>query len=523
MIEKALDLAARGFPVFPVHSPVENGLCSCRNPKCTSPAKHPRTKRGLNEATTNPDYIKQWWNMWPDANIGMPTGKTSGIIVVDADDLSTLTDKSLPYTAKVKTGRGYHFYYKCPEDGMRTMKLEPGLDLRADGAYVLGPGSKHISGTTYNLENEEAGINEAPEWVLTATEMVESELSPMLNHKAAIQNGERNNVLFKEAASLRGRGYDETVIFAAVSAMNLERCNPPLSDREIRILCESACRYLPNDEKPKEKVKEVEEVQPLGAYLPLKNPILDDLFGEAPEVEWLVPDMLTRGSLIALAGLPGVGKSYLSYYISMALATGTDILDKPINNTVKILYFDQENSRSDRVKYERRCYYGLDKPDKDLLNKNFWSRSFELGDKDWIKMAKDRIEEIQPDLIFFDTATPCFRIEDENDNAEAARIIDAIRRLMNVAKTNPTAVVLKHAKILPDNGGYTLRGAKAWEGQVDGIIYQTTTPGRPRTDGLKNTQLVPGKTRAFGLSNTIKIVPEWIDDEKTGLRLSVAE
>jgi len=461
--------------------------------------------------------------MWPDANIGMPTGKASGIVVLDADDLSTLVDKSLPYTAKVKTGRGYHFWYQCPDDGMRTMKLEPGLDLRADGAYVLGPGSKHISGRTYDLENEDGGINEPPEWMVNATEMVEGELSPMLNHKAPIKNGERNSMLFKEAASLRGRGYEEAVIYAAITTMNLERCNPPLSDREISILCESACRYRPNEEKLKEQPEEPQPRKSQIAVVPEKNPLYDELFGTAPVVQWLIPEFLPNGTLLALAGMPGVGKSYISYYMGMAMATNTEFLGKQPVRPAKICYFDQENSYHDRVQYERWCYNGLDKPDADLLLKNFWRFSFVLGTKDWFEVAKAQVEAHQPDVIIFDTATPCFRIEDENDNSEAAIVIGRVRQLMGLTHPAASAIVLKHAKLLADGEGYTLRGAKAWEGQVDGIIFQTHTVGRPRVDGLKNTQLNPNKVRAFGLRETLKIVPNWTDDAKSGISLSVGK
>ena len=32
-----------------------------------------------------PDQISDWWSKWPDANVGIITGKTSGIMVVDVD------------------------------------------------------------------------------------------------------------------------------------------------------------------------------------------------------------------------------------------------------------------------------------------------------------------------------------------------------------------------------------------------------------------------------------------------------
>jgi hypothetical protein len=84
MMAHALRYAAQGWSVFPLHSP-QNGQCSCGRLDCTSPAKHPRTANGLKDATTDPERIREWWKRWPDANIGVVTGRASGVVVVDVD------------------------------------------------------------------------------------------------------------------------------------------------------------------------------------------------------------------------------------------------------------------------------------------------------------------------------------------------------------------------------------------------------------------------------------------------------
>lgn len=257
-----------------------------------------------------------------------------------------------------------------------------------------------------------------------------------------------------------------------------------------------------------------------------ENEIVDVLHAEEQDPEWLIPDLLLQGSMVCLAGEPGAGKSYVSYTMGLAVATGIAALDGivPPGKPKTVIYFDQENSRQDRDKYLRRSWHGLARngklPDVGLLLKHFHPIHFALGDDDWADVAAEYIELLCPQLVIFDTATPCFNIADENDNAEAVREIKKIRALMMLADPVAAAIVLRHAKIAIEKGGRrTMRGAKSWHNAADGIMYQVKGTGRPRKDGLSLTRLEPDKTRAYGLSRIVYITPEWTDEERTGLVL----
>src|SRR5437016_5349572 len=84
MVEKALEYADRGWKVVPLHT-VKSSLCSCGNPQCASAAKHPRIKEWQTACSSNVSEIRDWWQKWPDANIGLATGKASGFFVLDVD------------------------------------------------------------------------------------------------------------------------------------------------------------------------------------------------------------------------------------------------------------------------------------------------------------------------------------------------------------------------------------------------------------------------------------------------------
>jgi len=166
--EAALNYAKRGWPVFPLHHPLD-GTCSCGKPDCESPAKHPRgdlVPRGLNEATTDLTTITKWWEQVPDANIGLRTGQISGIVVVDVDaknggiefwrDLQDLNGRVDTLTS-VTGGGGQHLFFKAPAEELKstTGKMAPGIDTRAEGAYVVMPPSLHISGRRYYWEGND--------------------------------------------------------------------------------------------------------------------------------------------------------------------------------------------------------------------------------------------------------------------------------------------------------------------------------------------------------------------------------
>jgi hypothetical protein len=159
LAEVAARYADHGWPVLPLHTVHASSGCSCRDRDCGSPGKHPRTRRGLLNATTDPDQVRQWWSRWPTANIGVATGTAAGLLVVDVDlphgpaSLVRLEAQHgpLPPTCEQRTGSGGRqllFAHPGGQVGNRTA-LEPGIDVRGDGGYVVVPPSLHATGERY--------------------------------------------------------------------------------------------------------------------------------------------------------------------------------------------------------------------------------------------------------------------------------------------------------------------------------------------------------------------------------------
>ena len=175
----ALAYAERGWRVFPLHG-IVNGICTCGRTDCGSAGKHPLVRRGLYEATTDRGVIKEWWRRWRSANIGLATGADSGLAVIDVDlpaalaSLGKLIELRIPGTLSGLTGGGgLHLVFSSddPELGNSAGRLPavtdelPGIDLRANGGYIVAPPSLHRSGTRYHWLDVERAIAPAPHWL----------------------------------------------------------------------------------------------------------------------------------------------------------------------------------------------------------------------------------------------------------------------------------------------------------------------------------------------------------------------
>lgn len=212
--------------------------------------------------------------------------------------------------------------------------------------------------------------------------------------------------------------------------------------------------------------------------------------------------------MILVAGVAGIGKSLTCYTLANALASGTPWLDDS-RTPRRVLYCDEENGRADLMAYARWTWRGLGSPARDLLEANLRIESRTLsGSSAWGLTMQQLCGEFRPHLLILDTTTPACHIKDENDNAEAAAACQQIRVAMDTAGPDCGALLLKHLRIDPATHYADVRGAKHWKGAVDAIWYHTFSPGRPRSDGWRNTRIRPEKVRAFGLHETLKIKPE---------------
>lgn len=150
-------LANHGFSIFPVRYGGKDPAIGGWKP--------------FQDRYPTPDELDKW-TRYPTSNVGIVTGKISGIIAIDCDTQQAFDDvcrRGVPDTPRVRTGRGWHLYFRWPGVNVpNAAGILPGVDIRGDGGYVVGPGSTHATGTTYEWQPSPAEVPFAdpPGWLL---------------------------------------------------------------------------------------------------------------------------------------------------------------------------------------------------------------------------------------------------------------------------------------------------------------------------------------------------------------------
>jgi AAA domain/Bifunctional DNA primase/polymerase, N-terminal len=339
--ENARDAAAHGLRVFPLHS-VADGVCTCRKSECGQQGKHPRTARGLTDASADERTLLHWNDRWPDANWGLVCGE---VTVIDMDPKHgadpreligehQLTDRPGVWTGAALSGdlegnRGAHAY--CAGGTPTGSAPVAGVHIRGVGAYVVLPGSRHLSGVTYEW------MNGARPWTV-ALKPIPAALAPQAAGggqapvpRDRVPHGRRHEHLRDFAVRLtRADVTDVETLLAHIKVEFAERCaaEPPPDAASLKKLAEWAARnriaererkrtgsrfgrYLDSHRQPSEDEPDASSVQFTRASSVRAKP-----------VQWLIPGRVPLGGVTMLAGDPKLGKSALTCLYGAGISRG---------------------------------------------------------------------------------------------------------------------------------------------------------------------------------------------------------
>lgn len=250
----ARSLAAAGVPVFP----------------CVVEGKRPLTRRGFLDASDDPEQVAAWWSRTPNANIGMPTGTPSGVVVVDVDvhgpndgraAYQRATDAGLVDGAgllvRTPTGGAHVYFPATPGREQRSWQAATaGVDFRGDRGYIIAPPSRRIiDGNVRRYEVADIAAHSvgtveaarlrdfldprpvAPPRASSGSVDVDSER--LAAWVAGRGEGERNRGLFWAACRLAENGVSPA---DALDALGAAAHSAGLGDREITTTVRSAYR-----------------------------------------------------------------------------------------------------------------------------------------------------------------------------------------------------------------------------------------------------------------------------------------
>ena len=228
--------------------------------------KVPLTEHGRDNWCLNPDDVAQYWTLNPTANVGIVTGEVSrGLVVIDIDvhegrtnglesiaEWEVATGMKLPETVTFRTGSGgRHLLYRAKGKPRNSTNDSLGIDVRGEGGYIVAPPSIHPNGDSYTeiVSLDDMDIAQANDAVYAFLDYVRSPERPAGEHPQysrfelpeVIGEGGRNDTLYRYACSMRTSGFDYGPIRDELGKAN-QRCNPPMSGRDLDKIAESACQ-----------------------------------------------------------------------------------------------------------------------------------------------------------------------------------------------------------------------------------------------------------------------------------------
>lgn len=285
------------------------------------------------DATTDADQVEAMWTKHPNANIGVPTGKVSGIYVVDGKGGSGEIEGLGP--PSVKTPLDYHWYFRWRPGLPTTLNIE-GVDcVRSDGFYVAVPPSVRPEGNYEWLSPfSYSSLPEFPQELCSTAAK-----SHRNNGDGKVVAGSRHVSLVKFAAKLRRLGWPAHEIHSAVVAHNDEYMDPPKDDpdelRKIAYWTEGIDGNGNGDGDVDKSIvcRRLSDIKP-------------------QTVDWLWPNRVAKGKNNLFYGDGGVGKSFALMDMMARLTTGTpwpDCQDVP-NEAGTVILLNAEDDPNDTIR-----------------------------------------------------------------------------------------------------------------------------------------------------------------------------
>jgi hypothetical protein len=378
----------------------------------------------------------QGWFEQGHNNLGVVTGKISGIDVVDLDGFEgAQTAERLGLKSKVisRTGKGFQLFFRC--SGLKTTRKElPGLDTRGTGGYVVVPPSVHYLSKPYKWDKEFSpdDLEPVPQNLLEAlAEKKQPELQPrklegwMIKDLNSIQpmdgNSGRTPTFVRVIGGMKSKGLAASDIIGLLTPWAEKHGYQRLEE----LVEDQFKRY------PPVLIPEAVEASHIESFL-----------SDEQKVEWFVPGLIAKNSLGFVAGLPETLKTWLLIDLAVECARGGGKwLKKFPCSKAKVLFIDQERYKGETQRRFKAVIKGknLRTADLELFVRTGTTTRLDLQHS--LDAFKKELANIKPDLVIIDSFAT-FHTSEENDRSSVQKVLEAIKALRS--EFNCTFIFIDH-------------------------------------------------------------------------------
>lgn len=482
-------LAQRGLPVFPVRDWGDGDGW--------------KPVRGFQaKATADEAQVRAWWNRWPESRVGLLTGETAGVSVLDLDikggkdgvaSLARLgfTDLASMSPVRVRTpSGGWHLYFRFdPRLKNSVGKIGDGIDVKTAGGFVIAPGSLK-DGMPYRQVGAVLGTVDLPrlpdalvpppspeidtaEVVADPTESQRAWAATDLRRRAdalaaMLPDSGRNDAL-NQASYWAGRAaaggfitrpMADEVLWAAAA-------NAGMRKREFQATFKSgfsAGLKKPIANFPREVITTADEFDeleessaPPAAEASRLRFLSPGECADAPSRGYVIKGLLAPGDVGCIYGAPGAGKSLISPHLGYAVAQGRTAFGMR-TKPGKVFYVAAEDPHGmrGRVSALQRKHGDADA----FMLVEGVSDLLDGGSTDFAALYT-AVKEQRPSLIYIDTLAMAFPGLEENSADAMGRVVAIARKLASYG----AAVVLIHHDTKA--GTPTPRGHSLLNGALD--------------------------------------------------------
>jgi hypothetical protein len=506
-LDSALDLASRGIPVFPFE------LIGHR--------KRPVVKDWYNAASTDPKVIKAWFGNGSNYLIGVPTGKRSGLAVLDADPQhggdQWVDDHidNLPTTRTHTTLRSGQHYFMQWREGLRgsQSKVGQGIDILGEGNFVAwwpAEGLPVINADTIAdwpdwlaelaMAGRPAGgggevplAKRLPPSAAAVAELIdrmENRLETTRDTYVALNTAAKGCIdALAEVGKLTP---DEEVAIAEAAITWSERW--PLHDgrtderlkwlddwshRDAKLAGWQTLQHVATelingygDEIAANEFHQASPPPPSAAKNRFALVRYDEILTMA-EPEWLIPGVLTQNTFAVLYAPYDSFKSFIAADWALCLATGTPWCGQPVKRCDAV-YVVGEAVSGTRLRLEAWVkQHGIEARGFAIvpLAPNLM---FPEQVKEFIRAILDerRANGFDPGLVVIDTLHRSMAGGDENSAKDMSVVIASIAAIQR--EIGCTVVLIHHAGKDVDRGS---RGSSAVPADTDSLLTVTRHPG----------------------------------------------